>query len=210
MSLITERTGSWFVLERWIAETPFAQAAPPGQSDLDVAKGSHAKEILERHWDTWITNQDFEWLAARGINAVRIPVRCPATWVYSPLDHAYRLVIIICAALIVPYCQGRISMVLIVCLRVLGSDSCEQSRPPSSMASVFYSVCDSLLPIDFPNTTYRLALCSRETESRFPLRDFFSHSSFHRSIQSGPYCPNPSHLAVCRAVTALGAQSPDQ
>lgn len=75
MNLIIERTGCWFVLERWIAETPFAQAVPPGQSDLDVAKGAHAKEILERHWDSWITNNDFEWLAARGINAVRIPVR---------------------------------------------------------------------------------------------------------------------------------------
>ncbi|KAF8124594.1 glycoside hydrolase family 5 protein [Boletus edulis] len=66
--------GCWFVLERWITDAPFAQAIPPGQSDLDVAKGPHAKEILERHWDTWITNKDFEWLAARGINAVRIPI----------------------------------------------------------------------------------------------------------------------------------------
>ncbi|KAF9218682.1 glycoside hydrolase [Gyrodon lividus] len=66
-------TGSWFVLERWITDTPFRYAAAPGQSDLDVAKGSHAKETLERHWDSWITGKDFEWLASRGINAVRIP-----------------------------------------------------------------------------------------------------------------------------------------
>lgn len=210
MTLITERTGCWFVLERWIADTPFAQAAPPGQSDLDVAKGSHAKEILERHWDSWITKQDFEWLAARGINAVRIPVRCPAIWVYFTLNQAYRLVIIIYAALIVPYCQGRISMVLTVYSRVLGSDSCEQSRPLSSMASVFYSVCNPFLPFYFPNPTYRLALCSREAESRFSLGDFISRSSIHHSIQSRPYCPSPSHFAVCRALVALGTQSPDQ
>ncbi|KIJ59987.1 glycoside hydrolase family 5 protein [Hydnomerulius pinastri MD-312] len=66
--------GSWFVLERWIAEAPFRLAAAPGQSDLDVARGSDAKEILERHWDSWITDRDFEWLAAKGINAVRIPI----------------------------------------------------------------------------------------------------------------------------------------
>ncbi|KAG9308207.1 glycoside hydrolase family 5 protein [Chiua virens] len=66
--------GSWFVLEPWITETPFAQAVPPRQSDLDVAKCPRAKEVLERHWDTWITNKDFEWLAIRGINAVRIPI----------------------------------------------------------------------------------------------------------------------------------------
>ncbi|KIJ11716.1 glucan 1,3-beta-glucosidase [Paxillus involutus ATCC 200175] len=66
--------GSWFVLERWITDAPFRYAVAPGQSDLDVAKGSHAKEILERHWDSWITGNDFKWLASRGINAVRIPI----------------------------------------------------------------------------------------------------------------------------------------
>ncbi|KAF9234748.1 glycoside hydrolase family 5 protein [Melanogaster broomeanus] len=66
--------GSWFVLERWITDAPFRYAAVPGQSDLDVAKGSHARETLEHHWDSWITAKDFEWLTARGINAVRIPI----------------------------------------------------------------------------------------------------------------------------------------
>lgn len=69
--------GSWFVLERWITEQPFQAASSPGQSDLDVARGSNAKEILERHWDTWITEVDWSWIADRGINAVRIPVSHP-------------------------------------------------------------------------------------------------------------------------------------
>jgi glucan 1,3-beta-glucosidase len=68
-------SGSWFVLERWISESPFKSAVGSGQSDLDVAKGSNAKQVLEDHWDSWITPSDFEWLAARGINTVRIPVR---------------------------------------------------------------------------------------------------------------------------------------
>ncbi|KAI0765919.1 glycoside hydrolase [Trametes elegans] len=66
--------GSWFVLERWIAESPFHNAIAPGQSDLDVARGAHAREILEQHWDTWITADDWAWLAERGINTVRIPI----------------------------------------------------------------------------------------------------------------------------------------
>ncbi|OJA21032.1 hypothetical protein AZE42_05540 [Rhizopogon vesiculosus] len=66
--------GSWFVLERWISESPFKWAIGSGQSDLDVAKGSNAKQVLEHHWDSWITASDFEWLAARGINTVRIPI----------------------------------------------------------------------------------------------------------------------------------------
>ncbi|KAI0947671.1 hypothetical protein AcW1_009372 [Taiwanofungus camphoratus] len=66
--------GSWFVLERWIAETPFRFADGPAQSDLDIARGPHAKEVLEQHWDTWITEQDWTWIAERGINTVRIPI----------------------------------------------------------------------------------------------------------------------------------------
>ncbi|THH30611.1 hypothetical protein EUX98_g3583 [Antrodiella citrinella] len=66
--------GSWFVLERWITDAPFRHASEPGQSDLDVARGSQAKETLEHHWDTWITEQDFRWIAERGINTVRIPI----------------------------------------------------------------------------------------------------------------------------------------
>ncbi|KIY72879.1 glycoside hydrolase family 5 protein [Cylindrobasidium torrendii FP15055 ss-10] len=66
--------GSWFVLERWISEAPFREAKAPGQSDLDVAKGSNAKSILEQHWDTWITEPDWQFLAEKGVNTVRLPI----------------------------------------------------------------------------------------------------------------------------------------
>jgi glucan 1,3-beta-glucosidase len=36
--------------------------------------GAAAAGRLRTHWDSWITREDFAWLAARGINAVRIPV----------------------------------------------------------------------------------------------------------------------------------------
>ena len=73
--------GSWFVLERWISESPFKHAKPPGQSDLDVAHGPHAKITLEHHWDTWIQESDWDWLVEQGINCVRIPVS------QQPLQH---------------------------------------------------------------------------------------------------------------------------
>ncbi|KAF8968627.1 glycoside hydrolase superfamily [Flammula alnicola] len=66
--------GSWFVLERWIADEPFQCAKAPAQSDLDVAHGQRAKQILEHHWDAWIQEEDWKWIAARGINSVRIPI----------------------------------------------------------------------------------------------------------------------------------------
>lgn len=62
------------MLERWIADSPYRCTAQPGQSDLDVAKGSNAREILENHWDHWITEDDWSWISQRGLNAVRIPV----------------------------------------------------------------------------------------------------------------------------------------
>jgi glucan 1,3-beta-glucosidase len=46
-----------------------------GSSDLDVARGSNAKSVLEHHWDAWVTEADWEYLARHGINTVRIPVR---------------------------------------------------------------------------------------------------------------------------------------
>ena len=67
--------GSWFVLEPWISSAPFRFAKAPAQSDLDVARGSKAKEVLENHWDSWIVEDDWKWIKERGINTVRIPVR---------------------------------------------------------------------------------------------------------------------------------------
>ncbi|KAJ7132283.1 glycoside hydrolase family 5 protein [Mycena epipterygia] len=66
--------GSWFVLERWITDAPFRHAASPAKSDLDVARGLHAREALETHYDTWITESDWAWISSRGLNTVRIPI----------------------------------------------------------------------------------------------------------------------------------------
>ncbi len=53
---------------------PFRSARDPKLSDLDVAKGKNALDILTEHWDTYMTESDWIWLADHGINAVRIPV----------------------------------------------------------------------------------------------------------------------------------------
>ncbi|KAF7289449.1 Glucan 1,3-beta-glucosidase 3 [Mycena chlorophos] len=66
--------GSWFVLERWITDRPFSQAAAPAKSDLDVARGKDARRILEEHYDSWITESDWRWIAQHGFNTVRIPI----------------------------------------------------------------------------------------------------------------------------------------
>ncbi|KAB5592354.1 hypothetical protein CTheo_4178 [Ceratobasidium theobromae] len=65
--------GSWFVQERWICESTY-YGCGGGQSDLHIAQGSNAKEVMEHHWDTWITEEDWGAIQAQGFNTVRIPV----------------------------------------------------------------------------------------------------------------------------------------
>ncbi|VDB84757.1 unnamed protein product [Peniophora sp. CBMAI 1063] len=85
--------GSWFVLERWIADAPYRNAASPAQSDHDVARGPDARQILEQHWDNWIVEDDWRWLAEHGFNSVRIPIAyyhlyAVEPWVVDGTDFA--------------------------------------------------------------------------------------------------------------------------
>ena len=77
--------GSLFVLESWMVPSLFACAAQPAVSELDVANGwgGSARALLERHWDTWITEKDFQWMASIGINTVRLPL---GYW-HLPTEH---------------------------------------------------------------------------------------------------------------------------
>ena len=67
--------GSWFVLEGWMApNSVFREAVKPKSSDMDVAQGGNAKAILEEYWDSWIGDEDWNWIKDHGYNSVRIPV----------------------------------------------------------------------------------------------------------------------------------------
>lgn len=48
-----------------------------GDSDLDAAADPNAKEKLERHWDTFIQEHDWQWIKNHGFNTIRLPVRLP-------------------------------------------------------------------------------------------------------------------------------------
>lgn len=64
----------------------FTCASGSKSSELDVATGwggvVQAKQILERHWDTFITEDDFAYLQSIGINTVRLPI---GYWSLGPL-----------------------------------------------------------------------------------------------------------------------------
>lgn len=66
--------GGWLVLEKWMKPSLFAGMRATDETTWCAELGRAAGAKLRRHWRTWITRRDFRWLAAHGVNAVRIPV----------------------------------------------------------------------------------------------------------------------------------------
>lgn len=89
--------GGWFVLEPWITPSIFAQWANGGgvvdEYTYCQALGQpEATSRLTQHWNTWITQADFQAIAAAGLNHVRIPI---GYWALNPLPGD-------------PYVQGQL------------------------------------------------------------------------------------------------------
>ncbi|USP76212.1 glycoside hydrolase family 5 protein [Curvularia clavata] len=77
-------TGGWFVLEPWITPSIFEGNAAIDEYTLADAMGRDAaKSMLQKHWDTWYTADDFKQMAAAGLNLVRIPI---GWWSVLPRD----------------------------------------------------------------------------------------------------------------------------
>jgi len=72
--------GGWLVLEKWITPSLFAGYDAEDEWTLCQAADEALLKKLRKHYANFITKQDFEWLAARGIGAVRIPV---GYWIFG-------------------------------------------------------------------------------------------------------------------------------
>jgi glucan 1,3-beta-glucosidase len=66
--------GGWLVLEKWMTPSMFEGLQATDETTLSAELGPLTQERLQEHWQTFITEEDFAWLANVGINAVRIPV----------------------------------------------------------------------------------------------------------------------------------------
>jgi glucan 1,3-beta-glucosidase len=64
--------GGWLIMERWMTPTPFAGTT--ARDEYSFMSLPDAAERLEAHRKSWITEEDFRWMAENGLNAVRIPV----------------------------------------------------------------------------------------------------------------------------------------
>lgn len=77
-------TGGWFVLEPWITPSIFeGNAAVDEWTYTQILGKDAAKSALQAHWNSWITQDDFNQMAKAGLNHVRIPI---GYWSVIPID----------------------------------------------------------------------------------------------------------------------------
>ena len=91
--------GGWFVLEPWITPSLFdewsqSQTVKDEYTFCQVLGKGEAYNRLSNHWNTWITQSDFNQIAQAGLNHVRIPI---GYWAVAPLDGE-------------PYVQGQLQV----------------------------------------------------------------------------------------------------
>lgn len=86
--------GGWLLLEKWIAPSVFAGMKAP--DEFRFSTEPKGKERLREHRENFIREEDFRWIAARGLDAVRLPVgywilEDDASFVAAPdiLDRAF-------------------------------------------------------------------------------------------------------------------------
>ena len=70
--------GGWLVSERWMTESLYA--GTDAHDEYELSQTPDGKWRLPRHHRTFITEDDFRWLALHHINAVRIPI---GYWIFG-------------------------------------------------------------------------------------------------------------------------------
>jgi len=77
-------TGGWFVLEPWITPSLFEGNGAKDEWTLTEQLGKDAaRSKLQGHWNSFFTQDDFDQMAAAGLNHVRIPI---GYWSVIPID----------------------------------------------------------------------------------------------------------------------------
>ncbi|MBC7868979.1 cellulase family glycosylhydrolase [Candidatus Saccharibacteria bacterium] len=64
--------GGWLLLEKWM--TPSVFAGTTANDEYTFMQTVGAKEKIDNHRKSFITESDFAWMQANGVNALRIPV----------------------------------------------------------------------------------------------------------------------------------------
>jgi len=64
--------GNWLLLEKWMGGEAFV--GTNANDEWTLSGLPDGRERIEKHRSTWITEADFAWIKARGLDAVRLPV----------------------------------------------------------------------------------------------------------------------------------------
>lgn len=67
--------GGWLVYEKWMGSPYLSRIS--SEDDHDMVRDyprSYLKGVLEEHWDNYITEEDFRWMADKGVDTVRLPI----------------------------------------------------------------------------------------------------------------------------------------
>lgn len=95
--------GGWLLLEKWMVPSLFESLQAADETSWCVELGANAEPLLKKHWNSFITREDFAWLAGIGINAVRIPI---GHWIFGPGYPYHRAY----GALSHPFVEGGIEI----------------------------------------------------------------------------------------------------
>jgi glucan 1,3-beta-glucosidase len=97
--------GGWLVLEKWITPSLFQGLQAFDETSYCVELGkAEATRRLHQHWESFITREDFAWLANAGINAVRLPF---GHWLFGkdyPYHRCYK-------GVRYPYAEGGLAII---------------------------------------------------------------------------------------------------
>ena len=75
--------GGWLVLERWIKPSLFRGLKAQDETAFCRELGERKYQKLDNHRRNFIAEDDFRWIAAHGLDAVRIPV---GHWVFGDAE----------------------------------------------------------------------------------------------------------------------------
>jgi glucan 1,3-beta-glucosidase len=56
--------GGWLVLEKWMTPSIFEGLKATDETSYCVELGKKAEQSIKNHWNTFITAEDFAWLAS--------------------------------------------------------------------------------------------------------------------------------------------------
>lgn len=73
--------GGWLVLEKWLTPGIFTDTDAIDEYSFMKEKG--AKQRIAKHRNTFVTKDDFAWMAQHGVTVVRIPV---GYWLFEAID----------------------------------------------------------------------------------------------------------------------------